>query len=435
MLSKPVKHERPKSAGPADADLWRQVPAGDQQQLELTILLPCLNEAETLGTCIRKARSFLDESGVLGEIVVADNGSTDGSREIAASLGARVVEVADRGYGAALLGGIDAARGRFIVMGDADDSYDFTRLASFVEQLRNGADLVMGNRFAGGIAPGAMPFLHKYLGNPVLSFLGRLFFRIPVRDFHCGLRAFKADAVRKLGLRSTGMEFASEMVVRSSLAGLTIAEVPTTLKPDGRSRPPHLKTWRDGWRPLKFLLMYSPRWLFFIPGISLILIGVSLAAMLFLGPLRVLRNVVLDIDTFIAACFFTIAGVQLVSFGAISRSYAAISGFLPDKTPFMALIRSATTDRLALGGALFGLLGAGAFGYALKAWAQVDFGLLSDPMIPRMVLSGMTGIVIGMQLLFTGFVLGILEIPTNGKRFPPAASQAFDVVSSNEGHR
>ena len=428
MLSTQVGCERSKFAGPAEAHFSRQIPV-DDQHLELTILLPCLNEAETLGACIRKARSFLDKSGISGEIVIADNGSADGSQEIAASLGGRVVGVSERGYGAALLGGIQAARGRFIVMGDADDSYDFTRLAPFVEQLRHGADIVMGNRFAGGIEPGAMPFLHKYLGNPVLSFLGRLLFNIPVRDFHCGLRAFKADAVRKLGLRSTGMEFASEMVVRGALAGLIIAEVPTILQPDGRSRPPHLKTWRDGWRHLKFLLMYSPRWLFLIPGVSLIAIGVLLAAMLFLGPVRVFHDVSLDIDTFIAACFAAITGVQLVSFGAISRSYAAISGFLPANTPAMALIRNATTERLALGGALLATLGAGAFGYAFTVWAQRDFGPLSEPMIPRMVLAGMTGIVIGMQVLFTGFVLGILGIPMTGKRFPPAASQALNVIS------
>jgi hypothetical protein len=424
MLSQPVKYERTKSAGSGEGGLRCQIPL-DDQQLELTILLPCLNEAETLGACIYKARSFIDGSGVAGEVVVADNGSTDGSQEIAASLGARVVEVADRGYGAALLGGVAAARGRFIVMGDADDSYDFTSLAPFVEQLRNGADLVMGNRFAGGIAPGAMPFLHKYLGNPVLSFLGRLFFGIPVRDFHCGLRAFKADAVRQLGLRSTGMEFASEMVVRSSIAGLTITEVPTTLKPDGRSRPPHLKTWRDGWRHLKFMLMYSPRWLFFIPGLSLIVIGIGLATLLAPGPVGVFRDVVLSIDTFITACFFTIAGVQLLSFGAISRSYAAISGFLPATSPVMAAIRNATTDRLALGGGLLAALGALVFGYAFSVWAQRNFGALPDPGIPRMVLGGMTAIVIGLQVLFTGFVLGILEIPTNGKRLSPPGGKGM----------
>jgi glycosyltransferase involved in cell wall biosynthesis len=383
--------------------------------LELTILLPCLNEAETLAACVRKAKSFLEANAVAGEVVVADNGSTDGSRQIAADLGARVVEVAERGYGAALLGGIEEARGRYIVMGDADDSYDFASLGPFVEKLRNGADIVMGNRFAGAIAPGAMPFLHKHLGNPVLSFLGRLFFRIPVGDFHCGLRAFRADAVRALGLRSTGMEFASEMVVRGALAGLTIVEVPTTLQPDGRSRPPHLKTWRDGWRHLKFLLMYSPRWLFFIPGAGLIALGVLLAAMLSWGPVHVFRDVVLDINTFISACFFAIAGVQLVSFGAISRTYATISGFLPDNTRAMAVLRHATTDRLTLAGALLAVLGTAAFAYALNIWATRDFGPLPNPMIPRMVLGGMTLVVMGMQVLFTGFVLGILGIPVKSR--------------------
>jgi glycosyltransferase involved in cell wall biosynthesis len=393
-------------------------------EYELTILLPCLNEAETLAACIRKAESFLTANAIAGEIVVADNGSTDGSRRIAADLGARVVAVAERGYGAALLGGIEAAHGRYAVMGDADDSYDFANLGLFLDKLRRGADIVIGNRFAGSIAPGAMPFLHKYLGNPVLSFLGRLFFSVPVRDFHCGLRAFRVAAVRGLGLRSTGMEFASEMVVRSSLAGLTIVEVPTTLRPDGRSRPPHLKTWRDGWRHLKFLLMYSPRWLFFIPGAALIALGVLLAAMLSWGPMRVFRDIVVDINTFISACFFTIAGVQLMSFGAISRMYAAIGGFLPVNTRATSALRRATTDRLALCGALLGGLGAAAFAYALNAWAMQDFGPLPDPMIPRMVLGGMTMIVIGMQVLFTGFVLGILEIPTrSGARrlAPPVA--------------
>jgi glycosyltransferase involved in cell wall biosynthesis len=319
------------------------------------------------------------------------------------------------GYGAALLGGIDAARGRYVVIGDADDSYDFANLAPFVEALWGGADVVMGNRFAGGIAPGAMPFLHRYFGNPVLSFLGRLFFGIAIRDFHCGLRAFRTDAVRRLGLRSTGMEFASEMVVCSSLAGLTIAEVPTTLKPDGRSRAPHLKTWRDGWRHLKFLLMYSPRWLFFIPGASLIAVGALLAALLSWGPVRVFHGMVLDINTFIAACFFVIGGVQLLSFGAISRTYAAIGGFLPRYTRATALLGRATTDRMALAGALIAISGMAVFGYAFTAWAQKEFGPLADPMIPRMVLGGMTMIVNGMQVFFTGFVLGILAIPRRNR--------------------
>ena len=256
-------------------------------ELELTILMPCLNEAETIGVCIRKAQAFLARKGVAGEVVVADNGSTDESREIARQHGARLVNASTRGYGAALLGGIEAARGRYIVMGDADDSYDFSSLDEYLEQLRGGADLVMGNRFRGGIAPGSMPFIHRYLGNPALSFLGRLFFKIPVGDFHCGLRAFKTESIRSLRLQTTGMEFASEMVVRCALRGLRIVEVPTPLKPDGRSRAPHLKTWRDGWRHLKFLLMYSPRWLFFIPGFSMIAIGLLLAATLFFGPVKI----------------------------------------------------------------------------------------------------------------------------------------------------
>ena len=245
--------------------------------------MPCLNEAETIGTCIRKAQAFLARKGVAGEVLVSDNGSTDGSREIARRHGARLVNAPIRGYGGALLGGIEAARGRYVVMGDADDSYDFSSLDEYLDQLRSGADLVMGNRFRGGIAPKAMPFLHRYLGNPALSFLGRLFFKVPVGDFHCGLRAFNAESIRHLQLRTTGMEFASEMVVRGALSGLRIVEVPTLLKPDGRSRAPHLKTWRDGWRHLKFLLMHSPRWLFFIPGFSLVAIGLLLAAALSLG--------------------------------------------------------------------------------------------------------------------------------------------------------
>ena len=234
--------------------------------IELSILMPCLNEAETLAACIHMAHSFLDATGVSGEVLVADNGSTDGSRDIARGEGARLVPVPTRGYGAALLGGIEAARGEYVIMGDADRSYDLSNLMPFLVELRGGADLVMGNRFKGGIAPGAMPFSHRYIGNPVLSVLGRIFFRIDIGDFHCGLRGFRRDRIRDLRLQTTGMEFASEMVVKSALAGYTITEVPTTLAKDGRSRPPHLRTWHDGWRHLRFLFMYSPRWLFLYPG-------------------------------------------------------------------------------------------------------------------------------------------------------------------------
>ena len=235
---------------------------------ELTILMPCLNEAATVARCVAKARGFLERAGIDGEVLIADNGSDDGSRVLAERAGARVIEVAARGYGAALTGGIAAARGRSIIMGDADDSYDFARL--------EGYPLVMGNRFRGGIQKGAMPLLHRYLGNPVLSFVGRLLFRAKVGDFHCGLRGFDREAVRSLNLKTTGMEFASELVVKASLAGWRIAEVPTTLHPDGRGRPPHLRSWRDGWRHLRFLLLFSPRWLFLYPGLALLAVGIAL---------------------------------------------------------------------------------------------------------------------------------------------------------------
>src|SRR6185503_16780874 len=285
----------------------------DGNSTELSVLMPCLNEAETLATCIKKAQKALDDLQVNGEVVIADNGSTDGSPEIAASLGARVIHVAQKGYGSALLGGIKAARGKYIIMGDADDSYDFTNLGPFLEKLRAGYDLVMGNRFKGGIAPNAMPPLHKYLGNPVLTGIGRLFFRSPCGDFHCGLRGFSKAAIQRLDLRTTGMEFASETVVKASLHRLRITEVPTTLSVDGRNRRPHLHTWRDGWRHLRFLLLYSPRWLFLYPGASLFLSGV--AGMMWLLPApRHVGMVGLDIHTLFYASLAVVVGFQLMMF-------------------------------------------------------------------------------------------------------------------------
>ena len=385
--------------------------AAATKQLELTILMPCLNEAETLAVCIGKARAFLDKAGILGEVLIADNGSTDGSQEIAAQGGARVVPVAQKGYGAALLGGIAAARGRFIIMGDADDSYDFGALDAFMTRLRDGADLVMGNRFQGGIETGAMPPLHRYLGNPVLSFVGRLFFRIKTGDFHCGLRGFNAESIRKLDLQTTGMEFASEMVVRSALAGLRIEEVPTTLKPDGRSRPPHLRTWRDGWRHLKFLLVYNPRWMFFIPGAVLCGLGTLFAALLVFGPLRVIDNLSLDLNTFVAACFMIITGIQLITFGAISRYYAEITGILPRSRGSDWLRRTISTDRLAANAGICFAGGVLFFGYAVLRWAHLGFGPLNDSEIPRIVVLGLSLIVISFQAFFSAFLLGVLEIP------------------------
>ncbi len=380
-------------------------------QVELTLLMPCLNEAETLAVCIGKAQAFLAAAGISGEVLIADNGSTDGSQAIATGLGARVVPVAQKGYGAALLGGIASARGRFVIMGDADDSYDFSARDAFVARLRDGADLVMGNRFRGGIEPGAMPPLHRYLGNPVLSFVGRLFFRIEAGDFHCGLRGFNTEAIRKLDLQTTGMEFASEMVVRSALAGLRIEEVPTTLKPDGRSRPPHLRTWRDGWRHLKFLLVYNPRWLFFVPGATLCGVGAVFAALLLFGPLRVIDNMSLDLNTFTAACFMIISGVQLLTFGVISRCYAEKTGMLPSTRRSSWLSSTISTDRLAVNAGICFAGGILFFGYAVLRWANLGFGPLNDSEIPRIVIVALTLIVISLQVFFSAFLLGVLEIP------------------------
>ena len=385
--------------------------AREPAAVELTILMPCLDEAETLAVCIGKAQRFLTRAGMRGEVLIADNGSIDGSQAIARSLGARVVDVPARGYGAALNGGIEAAAGRYIIMGDADDSYDFADLDAFVTRLRGGADLVLGNRFQGGIAPGAMPFLHRHLGNPVLSFLGRMFFKIPVGDFHCGLRGFRAEAIRGLKLQTTGMEFASEMVVRAAIGGLRLEEVPTRLRPDGRSRPPHLKTWRDGWRHLKFLLMYSPRWLFFYPGGLIAGAGLALAAVLATGPAEIARGIVLDLNAFVAACFMIVAGVQAVTFGVLSRSYAAMTGFLPDTPISDALLPHISTERMALLGLASGAAGLAAFGYALAAWMRRDFGVLADPMIPRLVVAGLAFVVVGLQTVFAALLLGTLAIP------------------------
>lgn len=391
------------------------------EAVELTILMPCLNEAETLAVCVDKAKAYLARSGVQGEVLIADNGSTDGSQDIARSHGARVVAVADRGYGAAILGGVAAARGRYVIMGDADDSYDFSALDPFVARLREGADLVMGNRFQGGVAAGAMPFLHRYLGNPVLSLLGRIFFKIPVGDFHCGLRGFNVASLRRLGLITHGMEFASEMVVRSALEGYRIEEVPTTLKPDGRTRAPHLKTWRDGWRHLKFLLMYSPKWLFIAPGLGLIAGGLALAALLWLGPFVLPGGPVLGINSFTAACFAVIAGVQLISFGVLARYYASITGMLPPGRRSDWLRSVVSTDAAARVGGLLFFVGLALFGFALYRWASVKFGDLTDLATPRMIIAGLSVMVVGVQMWFQAFMVGILEIPLARRQVAPRA--------------
>jgi glycosyltransferase involved in cell wall biosynthesis len=387
--------------------------------LELSVIMPCLDEAETLGRCIDKARQFFEKNGVSGEVIVADNGSRDGSREIAARHGARVVPVQERGYGAALLGGIAAANSRFAVMGDADDSYDFTELLPFLARLRAGDELVVGNRFTGGISVGAMPWLHRYLGNPVLSWLGRLFFRVPIGDFHCGLRAFDVAAIRRLGLQASGMEFASEMIVRAALEGLRISEVPTTLAKDGRSRRPHLRTWRDGWRHLKFLLMYSPKWLFLAPGLFLVFSGLLLAAVLFVAPRRVFAGIGLDLNAYIGAVFAVIFGLQLLWQWVLARMYAASTGLLP-QTPLLHRLRQVLgVDRLSMAALLLVLLGAGLFGWAVASWAETGFGALQDGRIPKVVVAGLALVVIGAQTFFSALMLGFFSIPVLERRSIP----------------
>ena len=369
--------------------------------MELTILMPCLNEAETIEVCVRKAKEFLEQSGVAGEVLIADNGSTDGSQELAVAAGARVVQVRDRGYGAALLGGIRAASGRYVVMGDADDSYDFSRLGPYLEKLRSGADLVMGNRFKGGIEKGAMPFLHKYLGNPVLSFLGRLFFKIDIGDFHCGLRGFNRERILALNLVTPGMEFASEMVVKSAIASYTVAEVPTTLKQDGRSRPPHLRTWRDGWRHLRFLLIFSPRYLYLIPGVVLLAVGIVGTVLLYAAPLRIGSSAVLDIHSFIAFVLMIILGVQVLMFGALSWALASAFGIRQDEKRWFDIARSlewplAGAATLFVGGLCVAL-------WCVVAWAKSGYAYMNYSEFLRPFVVSLAAILCSVQIAFTAF--------------------------------
>jgi glycosyltransferase involved in cell wall biosynthesis len=376
-------------------------------QLAVTILMPCLNEAETLAHCVRQAVNALRDNNVAGEVLVADNGSTDGSQQIARSEGARVVDVPVRGYGAALMTGITDARGKYVLMADADASYDFGHLPRFLDRLDQGDDLVMGNRFRGEIKPGAMPPLHKYLGNPVLSFIGRLFFRIPVGDFHCGIRAMRRDSIVNLDLQTTGMEYASEMVVRSSLAGLRIAEVPTTLSPDGRTRAPHLRTWRDGWRHLRFLLLYSPRWLFLQPGIITFLVGLVLSLALLGGP-RTVGRWTFDVDTLTYALGLVLIGAHISVFAVSAKVFATQEGFLPPDPHFERLCRFITLETGLVFGCGLLLLGATIFGYALHIWHAAGFGDLSPQHMLRLTLPSATCFMLGVEAIFGSFFLSLL---------------------------
>jgi glycosyltransferase involved in cell wall biosynthesis len=376
-------------------------------ELLVTLLMPCLNEAETLAFCVRQAVAALRDNNIAGEVVVADNGSTDGSQQIATDEGARVVPVPVRGYGAALLAGIEAARGKYILMADADASYDFGQLPRFLTKLEEGNDLVMGNRFSGEIKPGAMPPLHRYLGNPVLSYIGRLFFNIPARDFHCGIRAFRRDAILRLNLRTTGMEFASEMVVKSSLAGLRLAEVPATLAPDGRSRPPHLRTWRDGWRHLRFLLLYSPRWLFFYPGIFTFFAGVLLSIWLLPGPQTVGRWT-FDVDTLTYSLGLVLIGAHISVFAVSARVFGTQEGFLPPNPKFQRIFNYINLEVGLLFGATLLLIGLAILVYALHIWRGTGFGDLSPQRMLRLTLPSATLVMLGVEAIFGSFFLSLL---------------------------
>ena len=381
--------------------------AANKRPLELTILMPCLNEAETLRQCILKADRFLDEQGIAGEILIADNGSSDGSREVAEEAGARVVLIPEKGYGSALMGGIESAEGTYIIMGDADDSYDFYRLSGFIEKLRDGYELVMGNRFQGGIKPGAMPFLHQYLGNPVLSALGRLFFRSPVGDFHCGLRGFSKKAIQSLNLRTTGMEFASEMIVKATLFGIKITEIPTTLSPAGRSRPPHLRTWQDGWRHLRFLLLYSPRWLFLFPGILLMLLGLGMTLLLLPGPLTA-GGVTLDIHTLLYAAMAIVIGFQAIVFAVFTKVFAISEGLLPEDPRLNRLFKIIRLETGLLVGALLLTLGFSLTFYAYKSWGNQAFGPLEPTRTFRLVIPAVLSLLLGLQIVLSSFFLSVL---------------------------
>jgi glycosyltransferase involved in cell wall biosynthesis len=390
-------------------------PSNEAAPIELSVVMPCLNEAETLAVCVDKALAALAENHIAGEVIVADNGSTDGSQSIAIEHGARVVPVPLRGYGAALNAGIRAARGKYVLMADADDSYEFAHIPRFLAELRDrpdgsaGSDLVMGNRFRGGIGPKAMPVLHRYLGNPVLSFLGRALFHAPIGDFHCGIRAFSKDAYERLALRTTGMEFASEMVVKSSLLGQKMTEVPTTLKKDGRSRPPHLKTWRDGWRHLRFLLMYSPRWLFLYPGLALMIVGLAVMAWL-LPAERPLGHVNLGVDTLAYMAAAVLLGFQLVFFGVVAKVFAISEGLLPEDESFQRWFRYITLETGLIVGVLLVFAGIGIALSSVVSWSHAGYGPLPPVQMMRRTLPAMLCLMLGTEICFASFFLSLLGL-------------------------
>ncbi len=379
------------------------------EQPELSVVLPCLNEQETLASCVRKAIAALRDNGIVGEVIVADNGSTDDSVAIAKAEGARVIHVQDRGYGNALMGGINSAGGTYVLMADSDDSYDFGDIPRFLAQLRAGADLVMGNRFRGGIAPGAMPLLHKYLGNPVLTAVGRLFFHSQCGDFHCGMRAFRKDAFDRMNIRSKGMEFASEMVVKATLLRMSVQEIPTRLSPDGRSRPPHLRTWQDGWRHLRFLLMYSPRWLFLYPGIALMLIGLAVCLWLLPGPRRI-GGTTFDVHTLLYGFIAVVLGFEFVAFAVFTKIFAISEGLLPEDPRLNRAFRYIKLETGLAVGAVLTVLGLAGSILAVSDWVGANFGPLDVQQMLRLVMPSAFSLALGVQVICWSFFLSILGL-------------------------
>ncbi len=384
--------------------------------MQLTILMPCLNEAETLALCINKANAWIAHSGIQAEVLIADNGSTDGSQTIAESLGARVIPVPQRGYGSALFDGCMAARGEWVIMGDADDSYDFSNLDPFIQKLRESFDLVMGNRFLGGIAAGAMPWKNRYIGNPILTWIGRLLFKCPAKDFHCGLRGFRKDAFLQMDLRTTGMEFASEMVIKANLFGMRIAEVPTTLSKDGRSRPPHLRPWRDGWRHLRFMLLFSPRWLFLRPGLILFLISMVSYVVLLFGSVQ-FGTITFDVHTLFFAEAGLVLGFLATTLGVVIRMIGMREGLLQEHS---LLEKMRASPILEVGGVvgISMMLGGLFFGFdAVLAWSAVKFGSLAPGLLLRTISVSTMLIMLGGVTLMTSLIMGFLALPTREQRF------------------
>lgn len=378
-------------------------------QSELSIVMPCLNEAETLAICITKAQSFLDINKVNGEIIIADNGSTDGSIDIAKAHNARVIHVEQKGYGSALKAGIEAAAGTYVIMGDADDSYDFNNLMPYLTELRKGKDLVMGNRFKGGIEKGAMPFLHKYLGNPVLSFIGRLFFKMNIGDFHCGLRGFSKVAYNKMDLKTSGMEFASEMVVKSKLNNLSIAEVPTKLHKDGRTRAPHLKTWSDGWRHLRFLMLYAPNWLFLYPGILLALIGLIMSSILIVNPIQ-FESFTLDVHTLLYTSAFLLVGFQFIIFYGLTKIFAVENELLPKSNRYNKLFKFINLEKGLIFGFILLVIGLFLSYKGLSSWQATHFGTLDTSTTLRIIIPAITALQLGIQTILFSFFFSVLGL-------------------------